>query len=51
MDIRTLHFLGAFSLVQEAFFCLTIESVDFTLKNFSGLLHFSGFYRNRGCET
>jgi hypothetical protein len=41
MDIYTHHFLGAFSWVQEAFSYFTIASVDFTLKNFSGLLHYT----------
>jgi hypothetical protein len=38
-------------MVQEAFLNMTHVSVDFTLKNFSGLLHFAGFNKNRGCET
>jgi hypothetical protein len=38
LNIFTLHFLGAFSKVQGAFPCFTIVFVDFTLKNFSGLL-------------
>jgi hypothetical protein len=30
-------------MVQEAFLNITNASIDFTLKNFSGLLHFAGF--------
>jgi hypothetical protein len=45
-------------MVQEAFLNITDASTDFTLKNFSGLLHFTGFsaiqpadkHRNRGRE-
>jgi hypothetical protein len=46
VDIRTIHFLGAFSWVQEVFSYFTIEFVDFTLKNFSGLLHLTMVDRN-----
>jgi hypothetical protein len=46
MDLYTLQFLGVFSWVQEAFSCFTIVFVDFTSKNFSGLLHFAGVDRN-----
>ena len=46
LDICTLHFLGAFTWVQGAFSCLIILFVDFILKNFSGLLHFTGVDEN-----
>jgi hypothetical protein len=46
IEICKLHLLGAFSRVQGAFFYITIVSIDFTLKNFSGLLHFTGVDRN-----
>jgi hypothetical protein len=38
-------------MVQEASLNFTHVSIDFTLKNFSGLLHFTGFNRNKGCKT
>jgi hypothetical protein len=38
-------------MVQAAFLNITHVSIDFTLKNFSSLLHFAGFNRNKGCET
>jgi hypothetical protein len=38
-------------MVQAAFLNIAHVSIDFTLKNFSGLLHVAGFNRNRGCET
>jgi hypothetical protein len=40
IDACTLQFLCAFSWVQEAMCYVAIVFVDFTIKNFSGLLHF-----------
>jgi hypothetical protein len=38
-------------MVQEAFLNFANVFIDFTLKNFSGLLHVTGFNRNKGCKT
>ena len=43
IELRSLQFLCAFSLAQEAICYFSILSVDFTLKNFSGLRHFIHF--------
>jgi len=37
-------------MVQEAFLNMANISIDFTLKNFSGLLRFTGFNRNRDAK-
>jgi hypothetical protein len=46
IDLCTLQFLCAFSWLQEAMYYLAIVFVDFTLKIFSGLLHFIVIDRN-----
>jgi hypothetical protein len=38
-------------MIQEAFLNFANISINFTLKNFSGLLNVTGFNRNKGCET
>jgi hypothetical protein len=43
IDLCTLQSLCAFSWVQEAFCYFAIAFLDFTFKNFSGLLHFIDF--------
>jgi hypothetical protein len=43
IDLCMLQFLCAFSWLKEAICYFAIVFVDFTLKNFSGLLHFVDF--------
>jgi hypothetical protein len=46
IELRTLQLLCAFSWRQKVISCFTIVFVDITLKNFSGLVHFTDFDRN-----
>jgi hypothetical protein len=46
IELRTLRLFCAYSWRQKTISYFTIVFVDFTLKNFSGLLHFTDFDRN-----